>query len=396
MKKILQKTIILLSILLVTFACTQNPIDPNKNIDGQNTNVYIVAFNNDGNSIQSSNVNANIKDIFIKHNIDLNALEHVYDYVLNGFAATLTEAQVLSLRYDKSIKYVTKDEVITLGDEFEGEIEKGRPGGNQPPSINWGVASVGGTGSGTFGTAWIVDTGIDFDHPDLNADQNLDYDYVNNDNVADDDNGHGTHCAGVIGCKNTTYTIGICPGAKVVGVKVLNSQGNGTWSNIIAGINYVAQNLQGGVNVVNMSFGGGIYTPIDDAVYDLSKAGTTGTAAKSVFICIAAGNEKKNAINYSPSNTGKIIEDNIYTISAHDNSNKFASFSNYGIPPVEYIAPGVTIFSCYKNGGYAWMSGTSMAAPHACGIILARNGSMNSSGTIHCTRDNKDYPKAHI
>lgn len=387
MKTISKFATIIVMLLSISVSCTKNPIDPTINENLQTSETYIVAFNN-VNSLQSNDYDFRIKDIFIKHNVEFNCLEHIYNKVLFGFAARLTLDQVQSLRYDKEIKYVIKDEVITLGDELEGELGRGKPGGGEPPRINWGIESIGGTATGTLGVAWIIDTGIDIDHPDLYVGIDLDKDIVNNDNVADDDNGHGTHCAGVIGCKNITYTIGICPGVKVIGVKVLNSNGTGSWSNIIAGINYVAANLQSGVNVVNMSIGGGQYTPIDDAVYDLA-------GANNVFISVAAGNEKKNAMKYSPANTGQYIGDNIFTIAAHDQSNKFASFSNYGIPPVEYIAPGVTIFSCYKGGGYAWMSGTSMAAPHACGIILARGGSMNSSGTIHCTRDNKDYPKAH-
>jgi hypothetical protein len=369
------------------------PTDPVNEENLNSSDTYIVAFNRDNGIIQSNNFDSRIKDIFVAHKIEFNVLQHVYNHVLFGFAASLTPEQVYALRADESIRYVIKDQIISLGDDLEGELGKGRPGGSTPPTINWGVGAVGGGAIGAFGVAWIIDTGIDIDHPNLNPDTGLDIDYVNDDDNADDDDGHGTHCAGVIGCTNNSYTIGICPGAKVIGVKVLNADGKGTWSDIIAGINYVAGNLQTCVNVVNMSFGGGQYTLLDNAVYDLAKAGDD---TKKVFICIAAGNEKKNASLFSPSNTGKISNDNIFTISAHDQSNKFASFSNWGMPPVEYIAPGVTIFSCYMGGGYAWMSGTSMAAPHACGIILARNGSMNSSGTIRCTRDNKDYPKAHI
>jgi subtilisin family serine protease len=384
MKKIIQHTLALLALLLVTFSCTQNPVDPIKDPGVQNS-TYIVVFNQDGNSIQSNNVNANIKEIFSKHGIELSALKYTYDVVLTGFAATLTEYQVKALIADKSIKYVEKDQVIALDDELEGVILKGRPPTETPPTTNWGIQSIGGNvqANSSTGVAWVVDTGIDYDRSELNVDKNLSWNYVNNTSNANDDNGHGSHCAGIIAANNSD--IGICKGAKVIAIKVLDSRGNGWDSDIIEGLDYIGSKLYlFNLNAVNMSLGGTISQSLDDAV--------TRLAGNGANICIAAGNSKKFAGNYSPS---RVNGTKIFTISAHDINGKFASFSNWGNPPVDYAAPGVTIYSCYKDGGYAWMSGTSMAAPHCCGIILARGGSIGFNGYVTNDRDNDPDKKAH-
>jgi subtilisin family serine protease len=176
-----------------------------------------------------------------------------------------------------------------------------------------------------------------------------------------DDNGHGSHVAGTIAAKNNTIgVIGVAAGALVVPVKVLDSRGNGTTSGVISGINYVLANGKAG-DVANMSLGGGVSTALDDAVLKASSV---------VKFALAAGNETDNASNHSPA---RVNGPNIYTISAMGTGDLWASFSNYGNPPVDYCAPGVSILSTYKGGGYATLSGTSMATPHVAGLLLLGN-----------------------
>ena len=117
-----------------------------------------------------------------------------------------------------------------------------------------------------------------------------------------------------------------------------------------------------------MSLGGGIYEPLDEAVVNLG--------AKGVKVALAAGNESDNAINHF---FARANGTNLYTISAMDASDKWAYFSNYGTP-VDYCEPGVNIYSTYKGGGYTTMSGTSMAAPHMCGLLLL--GAIRTGGTV--------------
>ena len=124
-------------------------------------------------------------------------------------------------------------------------------------------------------------------------------------------------------------------------------------------------------DAVNMSLGGAVYEPLDLKVVAMG--------AKGLLVALAAGNESDDANNHSPARANGV---NIYTISACDVNDNWASFSNYGNPPIDYCAPGVNILSTYKGGVLATMSGTSMAAPHACGVLLVTGGNPNSSGYV--------------
>jgi len=376
----------LFAVSLILFSCSQNNTSPVSTEDFSNS--YIVVFNQSGNQIQSNNSDARIIELFAKHNIQMSELKFTYYNVLNGFAANLTKDQVKSLEKDKSINYVEKDQVITLGDEVD--IYKRVVTPPTPPSgTNWGVSYVGGPLANTdAGVAWIVDTGIDYTHEGLNVNTSLSATFVTRTKSANDDNGHGTHCAGIVGYENTSDNIiGVCPGVTVIAVKVLNKLGSGTYSQIIAGIDYVAGNLvTGKLNAVNMSFGGGISESLDAAVYSLA-------SNSNVAVCIAAGNSTANANNYSPA---RVNGNRIYTISAHDSNGAFAYFSNFGNPPIDFSAPGVSIYSCYKNGGYATMSGTSMATPHCVGILLATGGTINYVGFVTADKDSTPDKKAHL
>ena len=154
-------------------------------------------------------------------------------------------------------------------------------------------------------------------------------------------------------------------------------------TDIIAGVDYVAANASPG-DVANMSLGGSAYEPVDIAVQALGASG--------VLVALAAGNESDDANNHSPA---RAEGDNIYTVSAMDVNDYFASFSNYGNPPIDYCAPGVSIYSTYKSGGYTTMSGTSMAAPHVCGLLLLTGGNLNSDGYVIGDPDGDADPIAY-
>ena len=159
--------------------------------------------------------------------------------------------------------------------------------------------------------------------------------------------------------------MGVAAGATIVPVeRVLGNSGSGFISDVIAGVNYVATDGVGvRGDVANMSLGGGPSSTLDTAVVNDS--------SKGIYFTLAAGNESDSANNHSPARANGL---NIFTISAIDGSDNFAWFSNYGNPPVDYAAPGVSIRSLYKGGGTAVLSGTSMAAPHVAGILLIRRG----------------------
>lgn len=166
--------------------------------------------------------------------------------------------------------------------------------------------------------------------------------------------------------------------------RVLNRRGSGTTSGVIAGVNHVASKGKPG-DVANMSLGGGVSTNLDNAVIN--------AALKGIFFTVAAGNEATVATSSSPARANG---QNIFTISSMDINDNFARYSNYGNPPVDYCAPGVGIKSTFKGGGYASLSGTSMAAPHAAGVLLMTNGFPATSGTVKNDPDGTPDPIIHI
>ena len=162
---------------------------------------------------------------------------------------------------------------------------------------------------------------------------------------------------------------------------MLDRRGSGAYSGIIAGVDYVATNGKAG-DAVNLSLGGPTYDALDAAIIVL--------ANKGLKVAIAAGNESQNANNVSPA---RVNGNNIYTISAMGTGDLWATYSNYANPPVDYCAPGSAIYSTYKGGGYATLSGTSMAAPHVCGLLLL--GNISTSGTVKNDPDGNADPIAH-
>jgi subtilisin family serine protease len=298
-------------------------------------------------------------------------LKHVYSVALRGFAAELPAQAVERMQANNpSIDYCEQDQVVAVG-PIQAEARPGGGGGSvQPPQETpWGIARVFGGAAGTFATAWVIDTGIDFTHPDLNVDTARSRNFVERETSPQDLNGHGTHVSGTIAAlDNGIGVIGVAPGAPVVAVRVLNKRGSGTNSGVIAGVDYVAANGHAG-DVANMSLGGSVSTALDTAVLNASNTG--------VRFALAAGNETDDANNHSP---GRVNGPNVYTVSAFSQGDKWASFSNYGNPPVDYAEPGVSIKSTWLSGGYNTISGTSMATPHMAGLLLA--GTVRNGGAV--------------
>jgi subtilisin family serine protease len=326
--------------------------------------------------------------IFAENSITDAFITHSYSKALNGVAVTLNPADIKRLATDDRIKYIEQDRVITLAPPSDRRPGGGGGGGTPPPQVTpYGITRVNGVSNYTgSNVAWIIDTGIDIDHPDLNVDASRGFNTFSSGkdgSSLDDGNGHGTHVSGTIAAKNNSIgVIGVAPGATVIPVKVLNSRGSGSYSGVIAGVDFVAANGSSG-DVANMSLGGPVSAALDNAVI--------AAAANGIKFALAAGNESDNADNHSPARANGA---NIYTISAMNSSDNWASFSNYGNPPVDYCAPGVSILSTWKDGGYNTISGTSMAAPHAAGVLLL--GTAKSGGTVNNDPDgNRDQIIVH-
>lgn len=323
-------------------------------------------------------------ELLAKYRIEPDKLTYVYGSSIEGFAVDLTEMEFESLSKDPSIKNIEPDRVIALGPP-PGKGPGNDGGGTPTQQIPYGILRVGGGQTYTQSKkAYIIDSGIDSSHPDLNVDVNLGFNAFNKGKDADlssDGNGHGTHVSGTIGAiDNEIGVVGVAAGVKVIPVKVLDSRGSGSYSGVIAGVNFVAGNGAAG-DVANMSLGGPVSQALDDAVVALGN--------KGIKVALAAGNESDNAANHSPARANGA---NIYTVSAIDSSDKFASFSNFGNPPVDYAAPGVGIISTVP-GGYASYNGTSMASPHVCGLLIW--GNIVSNGTAISDPDGNADPIAH-
>lgn len=352
---------------------------------------YIIVLNDskEANSLSYISADVRAKLILSSNGIPSENLIFVYDKVLNGFAAKMTLEQANKLANDPRVAYVEPDQEVKLPDDMLESVDT-KKDQTQTQTTPWGISYVGGyiNSSNISNVAWIIDTGVDLTHSDLNVITSRCTTFVTSGQdarTANDLNGHGTHVAGTIAAKNNTIgVVGVAAGAGVVGVKVLNSTGSGTYSQIIAGVNYVARYGSTG-DVANMSLGGSASTSLDNAVYNCA-------TNYGIYFSIAAGNSSADANNYSPA---RVNGTGIYTVSAHNSSGVFASFSNYGNPPIDYSAPGVSIYSTYKNGRYATMSGTSMAAPHVAGILLATGGNITNRGYVSGDRDSNPDPLAY-
>ncbi|WP_276503886.1 S8 family peptidase [Terrimonas pollutisoli] len=356
--------------------CVQTSfIISNDTLEGQ----YIVVYKTSAeetrtiSSRRSNELNSNVLE---RHHIARQALKRSFEGRNAGFVARLSSDEAKRLAQDETVAAIEPDRIISLGTCFTVAA---------PRLITWNINRVG-YGNGIGKRAWIIDTGIDFAHPDLTVDATLSKSFISGQSSAEDENGHGTHIAGIIGAKNNTFgVLGVASGATLISLRVLDKDGKGLLSNIINALAYVSSNASAG-DVVNLSVGDeeGISTTLDQQVKN--------TAAKGIYISIAAGNEKSLANKYSPARANAA---NVYTVSAVDSLDNFAKFSNYGNDVVDFAAPGVRILSTFTNGRYAYLSGTSMAAPHVAGLLLLRGNAISSAGSAKNDPDGQADLIAH-
>ncbi|MEU1016299.1 S8 family peptidase [Streptomyces sp. NPDC005900] len=277
-------------------------------------------------------------------------LKRTYSSAINGFSAKgLSETEAKRLAADPAVGKVVQSKKFTIDATQDN-----------PPS--WGLDRIDQTdtaaddkytypdAAGEGATAYVIDTGVRVSHKDFGGRATSGFDAVDNDDNADDGNGHGTHVAGTIAGQSH----GVAKKAKIVAVRVLDDQGSGTTEQVVAGIDWVTKNHQG-PSVANMSLGGGADEALDAAVRKAIASGVT--------FAVAAGNESTDASQGSPSRVREAI-----TVASSTKDDKQSDFSNFG-PAVDLYAPGSDITSAWNTGDDATntISGTSMATPHVVG-----------------------------
>ena len=283
---------------------------------------------------------------------------------LNGFAATLNQGQLTALQHNPNVDYIELDqeaEVIATQSVTAGGGLWGLDRTDQRDLPFSGTYNYTSTGSGV--RAYVIDTGINTGHSQFGGRASNVFDALGGN--GNDCHGHGTHVAGTIG--GSTY--GIAKGALLRGVRVLNCAGSGSYSAIIAGVDWVRVNR---INpaVANMSIGGGLSSALNTAVNNLANSG--------VFVAVAAGNSNANACNSSPSSAASAT-----TVASSTKTDAKSSFSNWG-SCVDVYAPGSSIQSAWIGSSTATntISGTSMASPHVAGVSAlykAVNGNASSA-----------------
>ena len=357
------------------------------------------------------------KDVADKHaNKDKFAAKHVYEHALKGYSAKLSDAQLAEVQSEPEVEFISRDHEVQAfaqkqtDSKLSSSSKEGASAqsfvpitsGDSAPTGVKRISAATGTDAAQASdvNVAVIDTGIDLTHPDLNAQSGKNC--ISSGSAAQDDNGHGTHVSGTIAAKNNgSGVLGVAPGTKLYGAKVLNAQGSGTWSQVICGIDWVTANANAlNIKVASMSLGG---SGLDDG-----NCGGTNSDALHKAICnstssgvtysVAAGNSGADLKSFVPA-----AYDEALTVTAMSDSDgapggtggaptcrsgetddSYATFSNYAGNSTDQnhtiAGPGVCIKSTWLNGGYNTISGTSMATPHLSGTVALCIGSGTTAG----------------
>lgn len=314
-------------------------------------NVYVVCIHN----------GCTINDIKFCENVRMG---HNYNSLLNAISIICTPKSlqkflkinarcVLSCDDDAQVQTCANNQSQTVGQFITrlGINKSSRRAGTRNPTTP--------ISSNIY--CFVVDTGIQSNHTDLRVTSNISRNFTTGNQAAwNDDNGHGTHVAGIIAAlDNTRGIVGNSPNVNIVAIKVLTRTGSGTMSNIIAALTYINSWKLSNPNskaIVNMSLGGGLYQPLNNAVQNLINNG--------IVVCVSAGNNTSNANRFSPASAPNAITVGSYNLL----TNRLSNFSNFG-SIVDILAPGENIDSTYIPNTYRVLSGTSMATPMVTGIV---------------------------
>ncbi|WP_074410193.1 S8 family serine peptidase [Aquimarina megaterium] len=389
----LEMVLIMVGIAFFLNSCSKEEVSEELSTENPSTDIsaaqavpnsYIIVFKEDEKLKKNKQkVTQKASGILSKYKISSQKMKFVYETAIQGFNLDgISTKEVELLKNDPDIlavepNYIEKLEVTVeqgvMPSVTTGKANKKATTGYYETGgdyVDWGVVRVGGYTYSTDKTAWILDSGV-YAHPDLNIDYNRSTTFV--DNNWGDRNGHGTHVAGTIGAMhNGDGVVGVAPGAKIVAVKVLSDGGSGTQAQIIAGINYVANNASYG-DVWNYSIG------FTSRTISVAYETAFRNLAKTTFGAMAAGNNNDNVYYYSPQ---RAYIKGCWVVGNMTNTDAAAGGSSYG-DNVHAWAPGTGIWSCGIGGNeFAQKSGTSMASPHLAAILLINNGQIYGDGTV--------------
>lgn len=356
--------ILLLSVLLL-MGCVSSETpaltDPNLSVNEKVTALgYIIQYND-----SVSDVKGQTQKILKKYNA---RAKHEYNTVIKGFSAELSDVDVAELRQSPSILRIEADGIVSISTDTT-VVATGLWGLDR---INQRTLPLDGMFSYSSDPVdvriYIMDTGVLTTHDEFSSRILTGYSALVDPSYLDC-NGHGTHVAGTAAGSTT----GVARRALIVPVRVIDCNGSGTWSGIIAGIDWVTQQKNNNPlvpMVANMSVGGGYNMTVTDAINRSISAG--------VVYVVAAGNSGADACSYTPSSTPQAI-----TVASVNSNDTRSSWSNYG-SCVDIFGPGESIFSSYLGGNssYATLSGTSMSSPHVTGVValmLSKNPTYNAA-----------------
>jgi len=359
--------ILVLGISSLIYLSYQSSEDGVSDSSSSFTSKYISEENSDADLslvLDEEELEGNTEDDTKKGVLELNE-----DRQVLGISKELTEEEKSAMEEEYNVEFVDEEsegnvyvikttsesDIDALEDsEVVDSVEVDAPVKMFADTTDWGISRIGANqvweeGSGSGVIIAVIDTGIQLNHPDLVGNIVSGYDFTNGDSLADDDNGHGTHVAGIASAmSNGTGTVGAGPSARLMPVKVLNSSGYGYLSDVAKGIYFATDN---GARVINMSLGSSYDSDIlRNAVLYASRRG--------VLLVAAAGNDYGSPCSYPAAYSSVVC------VVATDSNNRLASFSNVG---GELAAPGVSNYSTYKGSTYKYLSGTSMASPHVAG-----------------------------
>ena len=407
MKKVTMVSFLILTLafMVAGYSSAQTPGRSGEVIPGQ----FIVVLNDD-----VANPADVAQELSARHGL---ALGHVYHVALKGFSAHIPAQRLSAVQSDPRVSFVEPDGIAyAIDGQGSGKGGGGGKGQQPPQETPTGIDRIDAERSEPADIdvdIAIIDTGVCKTHPDLNFYRGYTVRGAGT-GGGNDDNGHGSHVAGTAAAvDNGIGVVGVAPGARIWSVKVLNKQGYGSWSGVIAGIDYVTLHADE-IDVANMSLGG---TGISDAL----RLALQNSVAAGVFYAVAAGNDSEDVYGYDGTfGTGDdhvpAAYPEVAAVSAMadydgkpSTDDTFASFSNFSESVVEgnpvtspgaaidLAAPGVNIKSTYLANGYATGSGTSMASPHVAGaaaLYISVNGKPTSAAGVAAVRQALIYAGA--